>query len=127
MSDPALPGPASRILDQWNARPYGAVGGDTLLADHAPAVQAARAGLPARAGGGHSAPDVAGSSNTVDAAGGPDVQQGDQSAPDVAGSSDEADSKTEAPSSENVGVSDGPGGYADQGNRSADTQQQGEH
>jgi hypothetical protein len=47
--------------------------------------------------------------------------------PDVAGSSDKADSTTEAPSSENAGVSDGPGGYADQGNGNADTQPQGEH
>ena len=65
--------------------------------------------------------------DTPDAPGGPDVQQGDQSAPDVAGSSDEAASTTEAPSSEKAGVSDGPGGYADQGNSNADTQQEGEH
>jgi hypothetical protein len=65
--------------------------------------------------------------DTPDVPGGPDVQQGDQSAPDVAGASDEADSKTEAPGSENAGVSDGPGGYADQGNSNADTQQEGEH
>ena len=65
--------------------------------------------------------------DTVDAPGGPDVQQGDQSTPDVAGSGDKADSTTEAPSSENAGVSDGPGGYADQGNSNVDTQQVGEH
>ena len=81
--------------------------------------------------GDQSAPDVAGSSDKTeskaDAPGGRDVQQGDQSAPDVAGSGDKADSKTEAPSSEKAGVSDGPGGYADQGNSNADTQQEGEH
>jgi len=65
--------------------------------------------------------------DTVDAPGAADVQQGNQSTPDTAGAGAEkaGTESPEAPGSEKGSVSDGPGGFADQGGSNTNTQQQG--
>jgi len=107
------------------------------LAENLPVVSAAGVGTafastsapstPATVQAPTAAVDTPTAGDTVDAPGAADVQQGNQSTPDTAGAGAEkaGTESPEAPGSEKGSVSDGPGGFADQGGSNTNTQQQG--